>query len=626
MHAARLGAFVRSVASLRARAHRLTSRASDSSAGLDEALDELAVAHSQLADAHKELSRRKSFTDALLETIEVGIVSCDADGVFVVSNRTERELFGLVASLEGLKPEQLNPLITVFDLDGVPLTPESYPLMRALRGEDVAHVNVRVGRSDGPQREVVVRASQMRGPAGEVLGAVAALTDVTSERTAMRTLLEERRKLAEAQLLGQLGGFDHDPSTGVWTFSDQLCALWGAAPGTLTPQRCQSLVVDQDRRGAEYAWQVALASAGHHSFEFRVRRADDGAERVLRARMEVLLGTEGRAVHVRGTHLDITDLKSAQKAARRANAFSAAVLAASPNTTLVTDLTTGSIVYASAGKDILGFPVEHFTALGAEAITARIHPDDQARVLAFTAAAATLEDGQTQQQRYRTTGSTGEWRWLNHCLTPFRRDASGAVVEVLAVVRDITDVVQAEQMLTHAARHDSLTGLPNRAQLVDTLEEALDRSRDDGQEVAVLFIDLDGFKDVNDAGGHSAGDAVLRETARRLEQVVRGQDTVARVGGDEFVVVVASGGEPVRAVAVTVAERIAAVASDPIDVRGSQHVVTASIGITFATLARSGRTGDITVDDVLHRADVAMYRAKANGKNRYEVLELSTGP
>ena len=626
MRAAHLGAVVRSVASLRAGARTWASRTRGSSDGLDQALDQLAVAHSQLAEAHAELSRRKSFTDALLETIEVGIVSCDADGVFVVSNRAERELFGLQTGLEGLSPEQLHPLITVFDLDGVALTPESYPLMRALRGEDVSPVDVRVGKNGEAQREVVVRASQMKGPAGEVLGAVAALTDVTSQRRAMRALLEERRKLAEAQRLGQLGGFDHDLTTGSWTFSDQLCALWGAAPGTLTPERCQSLLVDQDRRRAEESWLAALSVAGHHSFEFRVRRADDGAERVIRARMEVLTGSGGRPVHVRGTNLDITDLKFAQRAARRANAFSAAVLAASPDTTLVTDLMSGSIVYASAGKSILGFPVEDFMALGAEAITARIHPDDQAGVLAFTAAATTLEDGQTQQQRYRTTDSAGEWRWLNHCLTPFRRDVSGDVVEVLAVIRDITDVVQAEQVLTHAARHDSLTGLPNRAQLVDTLEEALVRSREDGHELAVLFIDLDGFKEVNDAGGHSAGDAVLRETARKLAQVVRAQDTVSRVGGDEFVVVLASGEEPVRAVALTVAERITAVVSDPVDVRGQPHAVTASIGITYATLARPGRAGDITVDDVLHRADVAMYRAKANGRNRYEVLELSTGP
>lgn len=595
------------------------------SAALDRALREL-------AEAHAELARRASLTAALLETIEVGIVSCDADGVVIVSNRAERELFGLETGLEGLRPEELHPLISVFDPDGRPLSPDSYPLMRALRGEDVSRVDVLVGPSTGVRREVVVRASQITGPGGAVLGAVAALTDVTDERVATRALVEERRKLAEAQVLGQLGGFDHDVTTGQWTYSDELCALWGAAPGSMSPERAQSLIVEQDRRPSQESWLAACRLAGNHSFEFRIRRAGDGAERVLRARVEVAADDAGQPVHVRGTHLDITDLDVAQRSARRATAFSDAVLAASPDTTLVTDLATGAIVYASSGKDLLGFGIEEFRALRPEVVAARIHPDDRADVSAFTAAAHGIGDGRTQQQRYRSADVDGQWRWLDRCVTPFRRDPSGAVVEILEVLRDVTDLVRAEELLTYAARHDSLTGLPNRALLIDTLEAALDRSGGDEQEVAVLFIDLDRFKKVNDTGGHSAGDAVLQETARRLAQVLRAEDTVARVGGDEFVIVVepaprATTGEQepdveqVRDLAVRVAERVTAALCQPITVRGLDHVVTASIGITYATRGPTAGRPAVTVDDVLHRADGAMYRAKGHGRNRYEVLD-----
>ncbi|CAN5234864.1 hypothetical protein BH11ACT1_BH11ACT1_28660 [soil metagenome] len=154
-----------------------------------------------LAEAHAQLARQKSLTDALLETIQVGVVSCDADGILVVSNRAEREIFGLTHGLDGLAHSDLAPLIVAWDAQGRPLTPDTYPLVRALRGEDVNPADVTVGPRDGPQREIVVRASQIRSTDGAVLGAVAALTDVTAERAGMRALAAERRNLAEARAL-----------------------------------------------------------------------------------------------------------------------------------------------------------------------------------------------------------------------------------------------------------------------------------------------------------------------------------------------------------------------------------------------------------------------------------------
>ena len=201
----------------------------------------------ELADAHEELARRQSFTDALLETIEVGIVSCDADGRFVLSNRAERAMFGLETGLEGLLPEHLPALIDVLTTDGRPLSAPEYPLMRTLRGDSPTSYEVLVGPVGAPHREVVVRGSQIRGPHGELLGAVAALSDVTTERTAARALAEERRKLTEAQRLGRLGSFEHDFATGTWTFSEAMCELWGLTRETLTIERAGTLIHDADR-------------------------------------------------------------------------------------------------------------------------------------------------------------------------------------------------------------------------------------------------------------------------------------------------------------------------------------------------------------------------------------------
>jgi diguanylate cyclase (GGDEF)-like protein len=174
--------------------------------------------------------------------------------------------------------------------------------------------------------------------------------------------------------------------------------------------------------------------------------------------------------------------------------------------------------------------------------------------------------------------------------------------------------------------------------LVDRLDAALARSARDGREVAVMFCDLDGFKRVNDTAGHAAGDAVLLEIARRLPAVLRDDDIVARVGGEEFVVVIEPWDRSItsdhlnvqepdvesdRAMAVRIAGRVAEVVRSPVTVNGVEHVVTASIGVTYAQLVPAGRAGSVTVTavQVLQDADAAMYLAKGRGKDRVEVFE-----
>ena len=159
------------------------------------------------AAASSDLIERQSFIDALLETVDVGIVSCDADGVFIVSNRAEREMFGLDDNgLTGMLPPDLKPLIDVIEPTSGHVEPDDYPLMRALRGEKLGEIDMVVGPTGGPHREIVVRGRQIVNPDGEVLGAVAALTDVTTERRAARALAEEHARLIEAQIAAEQAG------------------------------------------------------------------------------------------------------------------------------------------------------------------------------------------------------------------------------------------------------------------------------------------------------------------------------------------------------------------------------------------------------------------------------------
>ncbi len=183
------------------------------------------------------------------------------------------------------------------------------------------------------------------------------------------------------------------------------------------------------------------------------------------------------------------------------------------------------------------------------------------------------------------------------------------------LLTNITERKELEAQLAHRAYHDVVTGLPNRALLLDNLQRALAAAQRRNRHLAVLFLDLDNFKSINDVFGHAAGDNLLTDVARRLETCVRGEDTAARIGGDEFAILlpVVDGPE----VAIDVARRILEMLAIPLTVHAHDQaaIVTASIGI-----ALGGQSGD-TPDDLLRRADMAMYRAKAAGKNRYDLFD-----
>lgn len=191
------------------------------------------------------------------------------------------------------------------------------------------------------------------------------------------------------------------------------------------------------------------------------------------------------------------------------------------------------------------------------------------------------------------------------------RDETGLPVGVQGIGRDIGERKVLEARLAHQATHDLLTGLPNRILFLDRLTHALAR-RERGARPTLLFVDLDGFKGVNDGLGHEAGDRVLRAVAERLHECVRVEDTAARFGGDEFAILLPAMAD--RHTAVRIAARIIERVSAPILLGAREVVVTPSVGIALGT----GRA--IPPEELLRRADVAMYRAKAAGKGRHAIF------
>jgi diguanylate cyclase (GGDEF)-like protein/PAS domain S-box-containing protein len=200
--------------------------------------------------------------------------------------------------------------------------------------------------------------------------------------------------------------------------------------------------------------------------------------------------------------------------------------------------------------------------------------------------------------------------WVSSVYRP-HCDSRGHVVGVIALIRDITERKAAEQQIEYQAYHDALTGLANRRLFQEHLTLALALAQRRDRLVAVLFLDLDHFKLVNDSLGHSVGDELLREIARRLRSSVREGDTVARVGGDEFTIVLQELSS--RADAAVVAQKVLGTVAEPVEVGGHRLYVTTSIGVTLFP-----DDGD-DAEALLKNADTAMYRAKAEGRNTYQL-------
>lgn len=211
----------------------------------------------------------------------------------------------------------------------------------------------------------------------------------------------------------------------------------------------------------------------------------------------------------------------------------------------------------------------------------------------------------------------GDPFWVELDLIPIH-DAAGALTHWVSIDRDVTVRKHAEQSIHRLAYFDVLTALPNRPSLMDRIDAALVSASADGRLGAVLFVDLDNFKNINDARGHAVGDAFLQVVAQRLGSVVRPQDTLARLGGDEFVILMTGLGRnagTAAALGLALAQEVCKAMARPFAVDGQPYSSTASIGVTLL------RGGQQSAHDLLRESDTAMYRAKRSGRNRVALFE-----
>ncbi len=283
------------------------------------------------------------------------------------------------------------------------------------------------------------------------------------------------------------------------------------------------------------------------------------------------------------------------------------------------DLATGALVVDARWASMLGYrPDEAPRDLAAW--RTMVHPDDLP--LASRALSAHLAGVTPQyESEIRVRAKGGAWRWILTRGSVTERDTDGRPLRLTGTHLDVTERRAAQEEIARLAFYDSLTDLPNRRLFVDRLRNELAEAQRSGRHGAVLYIDLDRFKQINDARGHAAGDALLRETATRLRRALRETDTVARLGGDEFVAVLpdlAESAEHAAAAARRVADKLRTTLSRPCELGaadGACHV-GASIGIA---LFPDGERPDC--DTLLRQADTAMFNAKESGRNAIRFFE-----
>ena len=343
----------------------------------------------------------------------------------------------------------------------------------------------------------------------------------------------------------------------------------------------------------------AIAAGRPCTNEEWVTFAVDGCRKLLETVKTPMYGADGDLIGVLGVARDITERKQSEQRLRQ----SAAVFENTAEGVFITD-TDGNVIDVNrAFTNITGYTLDDVRGRNPRMWRSQRHDRDfyQAMWLSLH------EDGEWRGEIWNRRKDGGLYpARLTISRVP---DEHGHPINFVAVFADITHVKQSAAMLERLAHHDPLTELPNRLLFNARLRHALEHARRNEQHLAVLFIDLDRFKNINDSFGHLVGDALLKSVARRLRGCIRLEDTVARIGGDEFILLLEGMEDP--ASSAVIAEKLLADFARPFDLDGREVYITPSIGISL--YPRDGED----CEALLRNADTAMYRAKKQGRNAY---------
>jgi diguanylate cyclase (GGDEF)-like protein/PAS domain S-box-containing protein len=333
----------------------------------------------------------------------------------------------------------------------------------------------------------------------------------------------------------------------------------------------------------------------------------DGKLHQLEVTKAKLRNSKGEVLGAIGISVDVTERIQAEAALRESEALWSFALEGGGDCVWDLNLQNGEVELSKGGKRMFGFNDDEI-GNNIDAWSPRVHPEDIARLLAEIS-----EFFRGKRERfiaeYRVRCKDDSWKWILSRGMVAHRNEAGRVVRMIGTHTDLTERKQAEETIQRQAHYDPLTQLPNRRLFRDRLEQAIRQAKRERMAFALLLIDLDHFKEVNDTMGHDAGDFLLVDAAQRIQNCMRESDTVARMGGDEFVVILAEIEDPAHIE--RIAQKIIAKLALPFVLGDEKAFISASVGITIYPDDAD------SIETLLKNADQAMYVAKDLGRNRF---------
>ncbi len=457
-------------------------------------------------------------------------------------------------------------------------------------------------RHDGSLANLQLSASMVKDDADQPFYMMASFVDVTQSKQTEAELQHNRDLLNEAQRLGQLGSWELNLASGELRWTDEVYRIFELDPAQFSPsyENFLNVIHPDDRDKVNRAYTQSLENHQPYDIEHRLLLAD-GRIKWVREHCSSEFDAAGKPLRSVGAVQDVTGQHLAMDQLRVA-----AATFQTHEAILITDADSNIVRVNQAFQDITGYTPEE--VLGKNPRILSSGREDKSFYVAMW------------QQLLATGSWTGEiWdrrkdgkiypKWMTISAV---RDEQGATTEYVAIFSDISARKQAETEIRNLAFYDALTRLPNRRLLLDRFHLALSVSARSHYYGAVLFLDMDKFKVLNDTMGHDYGDVMLIEVAQRIQSCVREVDTVARLGGDEFVVLIeeidTNAQEASQKVAL-VAEKVRASLAAPYLLKGHEYHSSPSIGVC---LYKGNRE---SVDTVLKHADLAMYQVKDSGRN-----------
>ena len=535
----------------------------------------------------------------ILENIEDGYVELDVSGNFIFFNEA-------LCRIQGYPREELIKK-TYRDLMDEENTKKMFTRYNKVytTGESEKEVPYEIITKSGDRRHLETSITPMKDAAGRIFAFRGIVRDRTESRHAEEVLRQNEEKYRAMIETIQDGYFEIDLN-GKYTFvNDVICQHLKYSREELighSPKLYQS--PENLKKNVAAFNKVYETGKPVNSFEMQVTRKD-GTIQISEVSISLIRNTQGKPIGFRGISRDITKRKQMEETIRESEERYRTIIEEMEEWYFETDLTGNITFFNDIFANVLGYSQKELTGMNFRDFIKKEDSDSVYRL--FNQVYKTGKS--TKNFPYKFVRLDGTVTSAEFSIFP-KWDKEAKIAGFRGVGHDITERKRAEERIQYLATHDGLTGLPNRVMFSQLLNHAIQAARRYKRQFAVFFIDLDRFKIINDTLGHEAGDQLLQEIATRFRQTLRAVDVIARMGGDEFVILIEEVSDLSQVA--TVAHKILATAIKPIMIMGEECRVTASIGIS--SYPKDGEEEQ----SLLKNADIAMYFAKEEGKNNFQ--------